>query len=213
LKPLRDNGLSITLIALFLLFWGGQAVTGYFHHNEEARSHGRAPVSFGKYLTSSDFFEATFENWESEFLQMAAYVILTVCLFQRGSAESKDPDKAEEPDPVTEQSPAPVRRGGWQRRLYNHSLSLALVTLFFLSWIGHAFSGHSAYNEDQLQHGLPTISLAQFMLGSQFWFQSFQNWQSEFLAVFSIVVLSIWLRQKGSPESKPTGAAHVKTGK
>jgi hypothetical protein len=216
-KRLRDNGLSIVLLAIFVLLLFGQAWTGRFEFNREQREHGKAPVSFGEYLGTAHFFEATFENWESEFLQMAVYVIFTVFLFQRGSAESKDPDETEEVDEDPwkhrheKMVPGPVRRGGWRLKLYSHSLSLALFVLFLVSWIGHGLAGFTELNQDNAEHGEAPLSFGQFLISSRLWFESLQNWQSEFLAVASLVILSIWLREKGSPESKPVASPHRRT--
>ena len=215
---LRDNGLSLTLIALFLAFWVGQALAGQRHYNEEQQEHGQRAVSLSEYLKSSDFLEATTENWESEFLQMGAYVLLTCFLFQRGSSESKKPDEAEavDRDPRQAQAkpdaPWPVRRGGWVLRVYSHSLSLAFVLLFLASFLLHAMAGTHARNEEALLHGDHEISMLEYMHDAQFWFESFQNWQSEFLAIAAMVILSIFLRQRGSPESKPVDAPHSQTG-
>lgn len=198
----RNNGLSIVLLGLFLLFWAGQAMTGFKDYTEDCQMHGTHPPSFTDYLSSDHFWEATFENWESEFLQMAAYVVLTVFLYQKGSAESNDPDKDH-----TQQS---NRKHPW---VYRHSLSLALVALFLLSWGGHAIAGWKTHNGELREHGRPEISIVAFLGAARFWFESFQNWQSEFLAVASIVILSIWLREAGSPESKDLDAPHHKTGK
>jgi len=214
----KDNGLSLVLIAFFLIFWSGQAVCGFHERNADERQHGRPPVPFVDYLRSAHFLEATFENWESEFLQMAAYVILTVFLYQRGSAESKDPDEKEAVDDDVKKkkthpsAPRAVRAGGWRLKIYSHSLSLALCSLFLGCWLGHAWAGASQYSTEQLEHGQPPISLLEYLGTSRFWFESFQNWQSEFVAVAAIVVLSIWLREKGSPESKPLAAPHSSTG-
>ena len=215
---LRDNGLSITLIALFLAFWIGQAVAGHQHYNQEQREHGNATVSLGEYLTSSDFLEATAENWESEFLQMGAYVLLTCFLFQRGSSESKKIGEAEavDRDPrlarKKHDAPGPVRRGGWVLRLYSNSLSIAFVVLFLASFVAHAIAGAHARNEEALAHGGSTIGVLEYVRDAQFWFESLQNWQSEFLAIAAMVILSIFLRQRGSPESKPVDAPHSQTG-
>ena len=194
-RPLwRNNGLSITVLALFLLFFAGQALTGWSEHNAERFQQAQARLSLGAYLRSAHFLEATFENWESEFLQMAAYVILTVFLFQKGSAESKDPERIEavDEDPAAHRDdpdvPGPVRKGGWYLRLYQHSLSLALVMLFLTSWTGHSISGAARANEERQQHGAPRLSVFQYMGTPRFWFESFQNWQSEFLAVAAIVL-------------------------
>ena len=215
----RENGLSIVLIALFLIFWVGQSIAGYREHNNEQREHGQAEVAFGAYLRSSHFWEATTENWESEFLQMSAYIIFTVFLFQKGSSESKDPNKPEpvDRDPRTsrkkENAPWPVRKGGLALKLYEYSLSLALLLLFLVSISLHAVAGAAEYNQEQSEHGdAGKLSVLQYAGTSRFWFESMQNWQSEFLAIGCMVVLSIFLRQRGSPESKPVDAPHGETG-
>ncbi len=215
---LRENSLSVVTFVLFVVFLVAQSVTGFQVYNEEQHDHGEPDIGFSAYLRSGHFIEATFENWESEYLQMGAYVLLTVFLFQRGSAESKDPEK-EEPvdrDPRdardNEDAPWPVRAGGMTLALYKYSLTIALFGLFILSFVLHAAGGTREFNEEQLAHGRQAVSMLEFMETSDFWFQSFQNWQSEFLAVFSLVVLSIVLRQHGSPESKPVDASHYETG-
>lgn len=210
---LRNNGLSLTLLAFFLLLWFGQSVAGFYEQAQTARDHHRLPESYAQYLTSGHFLEATFENWESEFLQMGAYVILTAVLFQRGSAESRDPDAKPSPRVPTENSPGILRRGGWRLRLYEHSLSLTFLAIFLLCLSGHALAGYREYNVEQVEHGQPPVSLGEYLSGSRFWFESLQNWQSEFLAVAAIVILSIWLREKGSPESKHLVAPHNETGR
>jgi hypothetical protein len=216
---LRDNGLSLVLLALFVSFLAGQLISGWLTYNEEQDEHQQAQIGFIQYLKTGACGEAVFENWESEFLQMCLYVVLTAFLFQRGSAESKDPDKNEE---VNEDSnskrerlyaPQAVKRGRIFRMIYNHSLSIAFLFLFLISFLAHAVSGVDAYNENAIEHGKSALSVVQYFGTSQFWFESFQNWQSEFLAIFAIVVLSIWLREKGSPESKPVEASHSKTGR
>ena len=217
-QRLRENGLSIVLLSLFLVFLVGQAVSGWFHYNDEQREHRQPQVRFSEYLQTGSFGEAVFENWESEFLQMGLYVILTAFLFQKGSSESKDPEKKEEVDEDPEAkraepgTPAPVRKGGLALKLYSHSLSIAFFLLFAISISGHAIFGLRAFNEEALEHAQPTVSLWGYVSSSQFWFESLQNWQSEFLAILAIVVLSIWLREKGSPESKPVATPHHKTG-
>jgi hypothetical protein len=210
-RRIRDNGLSIALAFLFVAFLSGQSVTGYRVCNAERAAHGQPPLSYGDYLLSDHFAEATFENWESEFLQMAAYVVLTALLIQRGSAESNDPDAARPVRPGRA-APWPVRRGGWVLRLYEHSLSLALAGLFLASFVLHGRAGAQHYNAEQLQHGAATISVWSYFATAQFWFESMQNWQSEFLAILAMVVLSIFLREKGSAESKDVAAPHAKTG-
>ena len=215
----RDNGLSITMLTLFILSLLGQTLTGHHEYNEDRQEHRQPEVTYSEYLTTGHFVEATFENWESEFLQMAAYVMLTAFLYQRGSSESKDPDKAEEEvdrDPSRARNrrdaPGPVRRGGIVLKLYENSLFIAFALLFLLSFARHAAGGVNEFNSEQREHGQPAITFWQYVAGSRFWFESFQNWQSEFLSVAAIVLLSIWLRQRGSPESKPVDAPHSETG-
>jgi hypothetical protein len=214
---LHRNSLSLTMFGLFLLFLAGQAVAGHREFNEDQRAHGQPVVSLGAYLSNPHFVEAVFENWESEFLQMGSFVLLTVWLRQRGSPESK-PLEGEEPvdaDPRRSRrrnSPWPVHRGGWILKVYENSLSIALFSLFALSFVLHAVGGTGTYNEEQLIHGEPTVSVIQYVGTSRFWFESFQNWQSEFLAVGALAVLAIFLRQRGSPESKPVAAPNRETG-
>jgi hypothetical protein len=216
---LRDNALSIVAVGLFLAVWmGGQSVAGMRAYNADQRDHGEASVSYGEYLTTAHFGEATFENWESEFLQMGAYVLLTVWLRQRGSAESKgfDGDDPADADPTDHradpEAPWPVRAGGLPLAIYKHSLSLAFFALFGLSWFLHAVTGARAYSAEQLAHGGEAVSTWTFLHRADFWFQSMQNWQSELLAVAAIVVLTIFLREQGSPESKPVHAPNAQTG-
>jgi hypothetical protein len=209
---LRDHSLSIVLFSLFLVFLAGQAITGWDEYNSEQREHKSPTVTFGHYLTTGHFGEAVFENWESEFLQMSAYVLLTVWFYQRGSAESKslseDDDVEREPDPGKRNAPKAVRRGGWLLKIYENSLSLAFMALFLGSLLLHGLEGARAYNEEQRQHHEATVTTPAYMRTSRFWFESFQNWQSEFLATGSIVLLTVWLRQRGSPESKPVDMGH-----
>jgi hypothetical protein len=214
----RDNGLSITLSILFLVFLAGQTLTGQVEYNEQQRVHGESAVNLASYLRSGHFWEVTAENWESEFLQMAAYVVLTIFLFQRGSSESKDPDKREPVDRDPRRLagkagvPGPVRRGGWTLRIYENSLSLVFLVLFLLSLVVHAIGGAAAYNQDQIEHGQTAVSVMQYLHTARFWFESFQNWQSECLSLAAMVILSVFLRQRGSPESKPVDAPHSETG-
>lgn len=218
---LRNNGLSLVLFFLFFVtLLIGQSVVGYLHYNEEQREHRQPTVTYSEYLATPHFLEATMENWESEFLQMFAYVLLTVFLFQKGSSESKDPDKKEEAvdrDPRLSKdkrdAPWPVRKGGVVLKLYENSLALAFLLLFLMSFCLHAAGGAREFNEDQKEHGSPErVTTFSYMGTSQFWFESLQNWQSEFLAIWAMVVFSIWLRQRGSPESKPVDAPHSQTG-
>jgi hypothetical protein len=216
-RVLRDNGLSLVMFALFLVFLAGQSIAGYKTTNSENQQHRQPPESFGRYLASGAFVEATFENWESEFLQMGAYVFLTAFLIQKGSPESKSPDGDEvDADPRQQRDkpgvPGPVKRGGFVLKVYEHSLTLAMLGLFLFSFVLHALGGHAEFNQQQLEHGEAAVSLWSFVTSSEFWFQSMQNWQSEFLAVATLTVLGIFLRQRGSPESKPVAAPHAQTG-
>ena len=216
-KWMKNNALSITMFGAFLIFLVLQSVFGWHVRNEELVQAGAAPDSWAHYLRTGHFAEAVFENWESEFLQMGFYVLLTAYLVQRGSAESKKPDQddraADHPNEATPQSPRPVKVGGLVLVLYRNSLAIALLLVFVASFVLHLLGGAADFNEQQaLESGAPPISALQFLGTSDFWFQSMQNWQSEFLAVGALIVLSIFLRQHGSPESKPVTAAHEETG-
>jgi hypothetical protein len=215
---IRNNSLSLVTFGLFLVFWVAQSLTGWVDANHDHQDHQRPTESYARYLRSGHFVEATFENWASEFLQMGFYVLLTVYLRQKGSPESKplqgkekvDADPRQEPD--RRHAPWPVRRGGLALAIYERSLTLALLTLFLLSFVLHAAGGTADYNAEQREHGQPAVSVASYVTTSHFWFQSFQNWQSEFMAVGSLVLLGVFLRQRGSPESKPVAASHAATG-
>ena len=212
----RNNGLSVVLVGTFLTLWVGQAIVGRLDYNDERQERGAPPVGVGRYLRSSHFLEATAENWESEFLQMGAYVFLTVFLVQRGSAESKDPDEKGSPDDedrdLAADAPWPVRRGGWALKLYENSLGLAFLGLFLASICLHALGGSRLYSEEQVAHGQAAVGFWGYLGTAHFWFESLQNWQSEFLAISSMVILSIFLRQRGSSQSKPVSAPHRETG-
>ncbi len=224
MKKLWEHGsLTIVMMALFAFSILGQSLAGLRTYNEGQREHGQSEVTYGEYLLSGEFLESVFENWESEFLQMAAFLLFSAILVQKGSAESKKPKdevRSGEPeefskDPRREKrpdSPGPVHRGGLLLKVYSHSLTLALFGLFLLSFFLHALGGMRMFNEEQLLHGGETVTMLGYMGRSKFWFESFQNWQSEFLSIGVLVVLSIWLRQKGSPESKPVHAPHAQTG-
>jgi membrane protein implicated in regulation of membrane protease activity len=218
MRFLRDNGLTIVLLLAFLASISGMALTGFQFENEVLAEHAKPSINLAEYLLSGSFASAVFENWESEFLQMAAYVILTAYLFQRGSSESKDPDKDE---PVDESAaggkrnqgaPWPVRAGGIWSTLYSYSLGIALGVLFLLSFLLHWFNSAAAAAEEAALHDQPQAALTEYLFSAQLWFESFQNWQSEFLSTAVIVVLSIVLRYRGSPESKPVAAPHAETG-
>jgi hypothetical protein len=213
---LYENSLILVILVLTLGTLVGQFLTGWHDYNDELQDLGLALLSAGQYFHSGHFLEATFENWESEFLQMALYVLLTVWLRQRGSSESKKLYEEEEvdaePDASKKDAPWPVRQGGLVLMLYKNSLSIAFFVLFAMAFYLHARGGAEVYSIEQVHDGKPAVSVAEYMATSRFWFESLQNWQSEFLSILSIVGLSIFLRQHGSPESKPVDAAHGETG-
>jgi succinate dehydrogenase hydrophobic anchor subunit len=212
----KEHGLSIVMFGLFLAFLFGHSVTGLRQYNTDQQDHRERPVGYLDYLTSANFIESVFENWESEFLQMGSYVLFTVFLFQKGSAESKDAEKEEPQDADPRQAekrgaPWPVRRGGLVLAIYENSLTIAMFALFIASFLLHAWGGVKEFNQEQLEHGGRAISYSSYLTTSRMWFESFQNWQSEFLAVGTLVVLTIFLRQRGSPESKPVATSTWKT--
>ena len=220
---IRDRSLGLVAFGCFLLALGGQVLTGWGAYNQEQRAHGEQVIGLAGYLGTGHFGEATLENWESEFLQMAMFIFLTAFLVQKGSAESRKPDgepgadeQAVDEPPEWHRSdpdaPWPVRRGGLALSVYKRSLSLVLFILFVLCFIGHASFGATEFNQEARAHGGATVTLLGYMSNARFWFESFQNWQSEFLAVWAITVLSIWFRQQGSPESKPVHAPNQQTG-
>jgi hypothetical protein len=213
----REHSLSLAMFGAFVVFILLQSIFGWQTHNEELTQYGLAPLGYLAYLGSGHFIESVFENWESEFLQMGFYVLLTAYLVQKGSAESKPPDESERPEDDPKQagpdSPRPVKVGGLVLVLYRNSLSIALLLLFAASFVLHLLGGTAEYNKEQaMQGGAEHLTPWQFLGTSDFWFQSMQNWQSEFLAVGTLIVLSIFLRQHSSPESKPVTAPYSKTG-
>jgi hypothetical protein len=211
--------LLLVNLALFAVFMLGVLLTGHAHENEELSDHGQPVQSLAKYAGSSSFGETVFENWESEFLQMGMYVVLTTFLVQKGSAESRAIGKRapQDEDPRAHRddpdAPWPVRRGSeLVLRLYENSLAIAFGVIFLLSFWLHAVTGAGAYSEDQQLHGGEAVTAWQYLGTSQFWFESFQNWQSEFLAVAAIVGGSVYLRQRSSSQSKPVHASNAETG-
>ncbi|MCC4601174.1 hypothetical protein JWH11_19245 [Xanthomonas melonis] len=210
---LRRNGLSLCLLSLTLLFIGAQIYAGLHAYNQELAEQGQPALALAAYLHSAHFMSALFENWESEFLQMGMYVLLTVKLRQAGSAESRPLDPADEQGAIAAgPAPWPVRAGGLWRVLYGHSLAIAFAALFMMSFVLHLIGSWRLELLERAQRGQPPIRVIDHLTGADFWFESMQNWQSEFLAVFSLVVLTIWLRQKDSPQSKPVQAPHSQTG-
>jgi len=213
----HNNGLSIVFFLMFLFSWGAQAITGWKVHNQDVSENGGKKTSFIAYLTTGHFIEATFENWESEFLQSATFIAFAAFLYQKGSSESKDPDKKEEvdkePDPNKKDAPKVVHRGGLVLSLYKNSLSIIFFSLFVLCFVLHWYGSMRHYNEEQALKQLPTQNMWQYAGNVKLWFESFQNWQSEFLSVFCMIVFSIVFRQKSSPQSKPVDAPDHQTGK
>ncbi len=214
----RRNGLFLANAIVFLLCFVGMVLAGWRVSVHDALLHRQAVESLWGFLTGGDFAEATFENWESEFLQMGSYVVLTTFLFQKGSSESKplDDDAPQDADPREQsgehRAPWPVRRGGVALVLYENSLLLLFAVLFVGSIVGHVIGGAAAYNEEQVEHGGAVVTGWQYLGTSQFWFESMQNWQSEFLVITVMVVATVWLRQRGSSQSKPVAAPDTQTG-
>jgi hypothetical protein len=219
-KALRNNGLSLFFGLIFILALLGQGLTGHALFNEEQLSAGLREISLGEYLTSSHFAVDVSENWQSEYLQFLLYIFATIWLVQKGSPESKELDKtgieSDEEQLVGEhsnqKSPAWAKVSGWRQVLFSNSLGMTMGLIFVLSWLVQSFSGNSAYNEAQLKNFQEPVAWTEYVVSPEFWNRTLQNWQSEFLAVGSMVVLSIYLRQRGSPESKPVGSAHDDTG-
>jgi hypothetical protein len=213
---IRNNALSLTFTLLFIFTLIGQIYFGLQEHNKELIEDGGTAIELARYLTSGHFLQSTFENWESEFLQMALFIVLTIFLQQRGSSESKDFSKDEEvdrePSPNRKDVPWPVKAGGWILSVYKYSLTIAFTVLFVISFAVHFYGSLKDENETLLLKGKPLESASEYITDSRFWFESLQNWQSEFLSVSAIVILSIFLRQYGSPQSKPVDAPDSETG-
>lgn len=211
---IHDRALTIVMMALFLFFLAGQVVSGFWEYNDARAAHDRDPIVISAYLVTGHLWESVFENWESEFLQMAVFILLTTCLVQRGSPESRRPNIKElvDADPRrfadSPDAPWPVRRGGWVLRVYENSLGLAFVLMFLISWAGHAWGGFRDFASDQAEHGQAVTDFSAYLASPRFWFESFQNWQSEFLSIGLMVWLAVYLRQRYSPESKPVHAPH-----
>jgi hypothetical protein len=220
MRRLRDNGLSLAFGTIFLLALVGQAISGLADYNNRQLATGGDAVSIGHYLTSSSFAVDVAENWQSEYLQFFLYILATVWLVQRGSTESKQLDKAgRESDRdqrvgryAEDDSPSWAKVGGWRTTTYSHSLGLVMGLIFLGSWFAQSVAGRAAYNAEQLSEFSDPVSWVGYVTSADFWNRTLQNWQSEFLAVASMVLLSIYLRERGSPESKPVGASHGATG-
>jgi hypothetical protein len=215
----RDNSLSLVFGGLLLLTLAGQSLAGVALYNSEATTAGLQEISRWRYVTSSDFAVDVAENWQSEFLQFALYISLTVWLVQRGSSESKKPgDEGRESDEkqlvegfAKPDSPSWAKVGGWRTRVYSHSLVLVMTLVFLMSWTAQAFAGRVANNEQRLRDRLDPLSLGGYLTAPDFWSRTLQNWQSELLAIGTMAVFAIYLRERGSPESKEVGAPHAVT--
>jgi hypothetical protein len=216
----KENGLTLFFSAILLLALWGQSLAGMAEFNAQQLTSGQEAVSYGHYLLSSDFAVDVAENWQSEFLQFTLYILATVYLVQRGSSESKELDKAgresDEDQKVGQHagpdSPRWAKVGGWRLAVYSRSLTLVMALIFLLSWLAQSVAGHAAYNSQQLSRYEDPVSWFGYTGSSDFWSRTLQNWQSEFLAVASMAIFAVYLRQRGSPESKPVGSAHTTTG-
>jgi len=220
MKFVRNNGLALFFGGLFLAALIGQALTGVAVYNSEQAASGLPDITLLQYLTSSSFAVDVAENWQSEYLQFLLFILATVWLVQRGSPESKSPGQegteSDEEQKVAEhsddQSPLAARRRGPLLSLFSRSLGIVMGLIFAVSWIAQFIAGRAAFNEQQLRELQDPVDFLGYLHSADFWNRSLQNWQSEFLAVGSMAVLSIYLRQRGSPESKPVGASHSATG-
>ena len=214
------NGLGLFFAAIFLATLVAQAFVGRADFNHQQVAHHDDPISLARYLTSSDFMADVLENWQSEYLQFTLYILGTVWLIQRGSPESKEPHKAGRESDADQRigehagadSPRWAAAGGLRTRLYSNSLLIVMGAIWLASWLGQSVTGRVAYNAEQFDHQEAALTWLQYVGTSDFWNRTLQNWQSEFLAVGSMAVLAIYLRQRGSPESKPVGAPHSATG-
>jgi hypothetical protein len=221
----REQSLSLVFGGLFLAALAGQAVAGWHDYNNletwHAQMAGEAPetISFGRYITTSSFAQAVTENWQSEYLQFTLFILLTVWFIQKGSPESKQPGEeggqTDREQLVGEHakpsSPSWAGAGGWRTALYSNSLVIVMATIWIWSWFAQSVSGWSENNADRIEHEQQPLSWLGYLGSADFWQTTLQNWQSEFLAVGSMAVLAIYLRQRGSPESKPVGTAHDTT--
>jgi hypothetical protein len=219
-KFVRENSLSLAFGVLFVAALVGQGIAGWKQYNAEQVAEGYGRLDLANYLASADFAVDVAENWQSEYLQFLLYIVLTVWLVQKGSPESKELDKvgtesAEDQKigaHAVDDSPGWAKTRGWRASVYSSSLALVMAAIFLLSWLVQAIAGWAAFNETRLEQLQDPIGWGSYLLNADFWSRTLQNWQSEFLAVGSMAVLSIYLRQRGSPESKPVGEAHTSTG-
>jgi hypothetical protein len=217
---IRENSLSLFFLGLLLASLLGQSFAGQHEYNAEQVEHGTAAISWGRYAVSSGFWSAVMENWQSEFLQFSLFIAATIWLLQKGSNESKPlEDAGLESDQqqrvggyAPQNAPRWARTRNWRTTIYSHSLLIAMTTIFFLTWVAHSITSWNVFNEDQRGHGEAAIGWLTYLRNPDFWEQTLENWQSEFLAVGTLAVFTIYLRQRGSPESKPVGAPHSETG-
>jgi hypothetical protein len=216
---LKANGLSVAFGLLFLATLAGQAISGHATVNHDQLLHQGDPISLGRYVSSSLFWADVMENWQSEYLQFTLYIFATIHLIQKGSNESKKPDRAgRESDEeqclgahVKPDSPKWAKAGGLKTVIYSNSLLLVMGSIWVASWLAQSITGRINYNAEQLDHQAAPASWAEYVTTADFWNRTLQNWQSEFLAVGSMVILAVFLRQRGSPESKPVGSPHAAT--
>jgi hypothetical protein len=220
MRILRNHSLSLFFLIIFLAALAGQALTGQDDFNHAQVAHHGDPITLGRYITSSAYWVDVLENWQSEYLQFTLFIFVTVWLVQQGSPESKELHKigteSHEDQRIGEhagpESPRWARVGGLRTAIYSNSLLIVMLSIWIASWLGQAIAGRIDYNAEQLDHRQAPVGLGHYLTTSDFWNRTLQNWQSEFLAVGSMAVLAIYLRQRGSPESKPVGASHEATG-
>jgi hypothetical protein len=219
-RALRENGLALGFLAIFVLALVGESIAGWRLYNDDQVEHGAKGIAYLRYLYSSDFGSGVLENWQSEYLQFSLYILATVWLVQKGSSESKEPggegvqsDKEQQVGKYAEKdSPAWARAVGLRQTLYSNSLVLLMTLVFVGSWFGQSVTGWRQFNDDQREHKSQPIAYTQYLQEPDFWNRTLQNWQSEFLAVGSMAIFAVYLRQRGSPESKPVGAPTNETG-
>ena len=217
---IRDQSLSLFFLGLFVITLFGQSVAGWKTHNEEQLAHDSPTIAYPRYLVSSDYGQAVMENWQSEYLQFVTFILATVWLVQRGSNESKQiRDIGRESDEkqkigshAKDNSPRWAKVGDWRTTVYSNSLVLVMAVIFFGTWFGQSVTGWSKYNVEQREHDQSPVSWSGYVMRPDFWESTLQNWQSEFLAVGTMAAYTVYLRQRGSPESKPVGAPHDETG-
>jgi len=215
----RDNGLSLAFGAIFLATLIGQAISGADTFNHGQALHNGDPISLGHYVTSAVFWADVMENWQSEYLQFTLYIFATIWLIQKGSNESKKPDRVGRESDEQQRlgthtqpdSPRWAKAGGWRTTVFSNSLLLVMTAIWIASWLAQSLAGRIVYNAEQLDHQAATVSWPTYVTTADFWNRTLQNWQSEFLAIGSMAILSVFLRQRGSPESKPVGAPHAET--